>query len=363
MRLALTMVCRNEEANLQELVPIIRPFVDEIVIGVDASSTDDTMRVAIELCRDIPGAAIMFPHEEFACEAHNRVQALVNSEWTLMLDADERPGEGLMEWIAKNLPLAVDWAQITRENRVDGLPIGRKYLEWHTRLFRSHMRYISQKHQFVDIGGAEGIKVPRGLRIIHDKSEERDRRSVARVASYNREDWGGRKHLRLNVGSGNIRLAEDIINIDAMDLPNVDMVWDFTPKMKWNEHIYPYPGHVPFEDGVAAEVFCYHVLEHISYHHASDFIAELARLLEPGGRIEIATPDLESIIAGYIDRSASYLETIQELYAGQDFLYNFHNNCVDMSWLRGQLLYHGFEDVKRLPSRKAELRVEARKKE
>ncbi len=367
MKLALTMIARNESQNLRELLPLVLPYVDEVVVGVDDSSTDDTLSVALELC-DKPGAVIVFPHDEFACKAHNRVQALVNSEWTLMLDADERPNEELLEWIRNNLDsIRTDAVLIQRENLIEGQPHPERPLEWHTRLFRSDCRYVSDKHQFIDLTDKKQRKAPQACRILHDKDALRQRRSDARVASYDEVKWGGRTDLRLNIGSGNVRLDEDIINIDGMDYPAVDVVWDFTPKMGWDEHIYPYPGHIPFPDGCAKEVFCHHVIEHFSYHHTSDFVRELVRLLKVGGRIEISTPDFEALVDGYKDGRLGYLQVIQKLYGGQNFPLNHHYNCIDYGWIKGQLIHYGCENVKRLPARPgvdvpfAELRVEATK--
>ena len=46
-------------------------------------------------------------------------------------------------------------------------------------------------------------------------------------------------------------------------------------------------------------IYCEHVLEHVPYETAIFFLKEALRTLRPGGRIRIAVPDLEDLVAGY----------------------------------------------------------------
>lgn len=49
---------------------------------------------------------------------------------------------------------------------------------------------------------------------------------------------------------------------------------------------------LPFEDGSCSHVFHAHLLEHMTYAHGCAFLAECYRVLEPGGRLRVTTPDL-----------------------------------------------------------------------
>jgi predicted SAM-dependent methyltransferase len=53
----------------------------------------------------------------------------------------------------------------------------------------------------------------------------------------------------------------------------------------------------PFPDNVLAYVFTEHMIEHLSQRGGENFIRESLRILRPGGRVRIATPDLNKIIA------------------------------------------------------------------
>ena len=78
----------------------------------------------------------------------------------------------------------------------------------------------------------------------------------------------------LNFGSGVSKIREDVTNIDFYLFENVDIVADIA--------------HVPFPDNSADAVICEHVLEHVPDPKA--VIAEMRRVLRPGGIVYIVTP-------------------------------------------------------------------------
>jgi predicted SAM-dependent methyltransferase len=58
---------------------------------------------------------------------------------------------------------------------------------------------------------------------------------------------------------------------------------------------------LPFEDGCFAYAFGEHIIEHLSDRSGSALLAELHRVLTPGGVLRLVTPDLRKIIALYED--------------------------------------------------------------
>ncbi|MDQ6696660.1 MAG: methyltransferase domain-containing protein, partial [Actinomycetota bacterium] len=48
----------------------------------------------------------------------------------------------------------------------------------------------------------------------------------------------------------------------------------------------------PFPDASVKRIYAEHVIEHVSLEHAENMLSESFRVLEPGGHIRIATPDL-----------------------------------------------------------------------
>lgn len=83
----------------------------------------------------------------------------------------------------------------------------------------------------------------------------------------------------INIGSGNTRLREDILNLDIKKFPNVDIVADARS--------------LPFDNYYFDCVFCSAVLEHTS----EPWIVadEIQRVLKPNGIACIQSPFLEAI--------------------------------------------------------------------
>ena len=53
----------------------------------------------------------------------------------------------------------------------------------------------------------------------------------------------------------------------------------------------------PFRDGEVDRIFSEHMIEHIPYAAGLFMLGECHRILRPGGRIRVATPDLQVLLA------------------------------------------------------------------
>ncbi|WP_281069977.1 class I SAM-dependent methyltransferase [Pelomicrobium methylotrophicum] len=81
----------------------------------------------------------------------------------------------------------------------------------------------------------------------------------------------------LDVGCGNRRLADHVVNLDVVARPDVDVIADACRSL-------------PFEDGVFDLLVCTSVLEHVSLPQAA--VKEFWRVLRPGGKIWLEVPFL-----------------------------------------------------------------------
>lgn len=90
----------------------------------------------------------------------------------------------------------------------------------------------------------------------------------------------------LNLGCGPCA-TEGFVNLDYRWAPGVDVVWDL---------IRP----LPFPDGRFQGIFSEHCLEHFDEVDLLAILAELFRVLRPGGLVRIVVPSLEIHIENYL---------------------------------------------------------------
>ena len=65
-------------------------------------------------------------------------------------------------------------------------------------------------------------------------------------------------------------------------------------------------------DGSCSVVFCSHVFEHIPHVRLPILIAEINRVLAPGGILRLLTPDLERVANAYVNRDIAFFEKAKE---------------------------------------------------
>ena len=91
---------------------------------------------------------------------------------------------------------------------------------------------------------------------------------------------------RLNLGCGD-RVHPDWTNIDLVAASGDVMACDLRRPL-------------PFTSGSCEAVYAAHVLEHLTPAAARQLLAEIRRLLRPGGIVRIVVPDLEGIARAYL---------------------------------------------------------------
>jgi predicted SAM-dependent methyltransferase len=120
---------------------------------------------------------------------------------------------------------------------------------------------------------------------------------------------------------------------------------------------------LPLPDRSFAYAFGEHVIEHIAEHRVARLLAELHRVLRPGGVLRLVTPDLRKLIALYEDRSdvvsraeyGAWLSGVtgkrydQPAQMLNDNLRLWgHRYIYDFDDLRARLLTAGFASVQRV---------------
>lgn len=111
--------------------------------------------------------------------------------------------------------------------------------------------------------------------------------------------WVGEDKVCCNVGSGNTKISDKVINIDIFDYDNVDVVCDIK--------------NLPFKDNTVDIVMNTAVLEHVPNPQA--VVDEIYRVLKPGGIVYTAFPFMQGFHASPYDYTRVTEEGIKILHS------------------------------------------------
>lgn len=138
--------------------------------------------------------------------------------------------------------------------------------------------------------------------------------------------------VRLNIGCGH-KPDADRINIDARELPGVDIVATVDQ--------------LPFGAGEVQEIYCAHLLEHfpIEQLRRSLLPAWLAHL-KPGGQLRAVVPDADAMLKAYANAEIDFATLRLITFGGQEYEGDFHHTMFTPESLCGLLTEIGLQDVR-----------------
>ena len=150
------IVARDEAANLADCLAALA-WADEVVVVVDAASTDATEAIA----RSTSANVLVRPFDDFATQ-RNAGLALATGDWIFAVDADERATPDLASEISKTLTnfhirhagyrVPIRSVVLGRRFRFSGTQHDRPL-----RLFRRDLgRWVGTVHETVDLAGSAG---------------------------------------------------------------------------------------------------------------------------------------------------------------------------------------------------------------
>lgn len=157
------------------------------------------------------------------------------------------------------------------------------------------------------------------------------------------EEWRtkGFRGAKLDIcGGRNPWKPEEFLNVDIVDLPQVDCVFDIRKRF-------------PIDDGVIAEIFSAATLEHFREQDNLHILHEFFRILQPGGTLRISTPDLEAIAKGILENEDLQIIN-QHLFGkykgGETEDYDLHRWMYHAPKMMEVLKNIGFTDVEQTPN-------------
>jgi predicted SAM-dependent methyltransferase len=145
---------------------------------------------------------------------------------------------------------------------------------------------------------------------------------------------------RLNWGCGRLPAA-GWINSDLLPAPGVDVLADIR-------------GGLPFADGSMRYIASIHALQALPYLEVVPALRELRRVLEPGGVLRLALPDLDRGLAAYRRGDPAYFyipdeesSTISGKFIVQMTWYGANRMLFTEEFARELLLRAGFQRITR----------------
>ena len=153
--LTAVVLTRNEEAYIADCLDTLE-WCDEVIV-LDSLSTDRT----VEIARQHGAQAILRPFRDFP-DQRNAALELINSDWILFVDADERVSPQLAAEISQAVKAPeFNGYWIPTHNYLMGKLIlhAGLYPDYHLRLFRKrkgHYDPAQKVHEYVCLDAAEG---------------------------------------------------------------------------------------------------------------------------------------------------------------------------------------------------------------
>lgn len=112
--------------------------------------------------------------------------------------------------------------------------------------------------------------------------------------------------IKLNIGCAS-RPLKGYINIDMDSIEDIKKRYP-NLNIPNNIDIYNYDiFNLPYKDSSVDEVRAEALIEHLSFHEEPKFFFEIVRVLKPGGRVYLTTPDFDKIIEDWTNAKDDWI--------------------------------------------------------
>ncbi|MFA5075626.1 MAG: glycosyltransferase [Candidatus Babeliales bacterium] len=140
--------------------------------------------------------------------------------------------------------------------------------------------------------------------------------------------------IRLNLGCGLYKI-EGIINVDQLESVHPDLIADAC--------------NLPFDPGTVDEIYCGHLLEHLTMEQAEKALRHWHSILKPGALIMITVPDFDYLAKAYLENpTARKLRAMNDLYIYSYVQESLHRYCYGPALLKAVMIEAGFGEVERV---------------
>jgi SAM-dependent methyltransferase len=144
------------------------------------------------------------------------------------------------------------------------------------------------------------------------------------------------KGLNLNLACGG-DYQPDYINVDLYptDPSKIDAQFDVKD--------------IPYEDNTIDTIRAMHIIEHFSFKESQKVLQEWCRVLKPGGKLIIETPDFLTTCKRFVESDEGFRVTLYgHIFSTPDIPGMIHKFLFTETQLRCQLNWAGFKNITRV---------------
>lgn len=111
--------------------------------------------------------------------------------------------------------------------------------------------------------------------------------------------------------------------------------------------------HLPFEDNSVDLIYSAHLIEHFNFFEAYHLLDEWKRVLIPGGKLSVETPNLEALCQALIETPDHERHYFYDHFFGKPWIPGqTHKFLYTPAQLWGLLGNRGFQGIIRLPAKR-----------
>ena len=154
--------------------------------------------------------------------------------------------------------------------------------------------------------------------------------------------------VNLNLGCG-VKVLKGFINVDLYDLKDLKEAKGILHEAEVKgRYIKADVRELPFKDNFADYILASEILEHIPLVDLSRTLLEWIRVLKPGGRMVIKSPDFDEMAKDWLEGfdPKTYSEKAQGIYGNQITEYEVHRSPINRKLLEYFLYNMGIKKGK-----------------
>jgi glycosyltransferase involved in cell wall biosynthesis len=268
MKISACMIVKNEEEFLEECLKSIQDLADEIIIGIDQGSTDNTEIIA----KKYTDKTFRFVWPNDFSKARNEVLARATGDWILSIDADEiisrQDCQRIREMLERDEADAYStiWRDYTNESGIRGWISSKDDLYDESkkasgftesrvlRIFRNkpHFRFIKKIHETVDQSiKADGGTIKQSGIVIHHYgnlkskqfiSEKKKTYSKMLIESLDNEKHSDEEYFTLYQLAKELLIDKETEKAQKYLEKSIELKNDYSPSLSLLGGVYLYHG-------------------------------------------------------------------------------------------------------------------------